>query len=328
MTANAPSPAHTRLPAIDPSLAQPRSAVIEALNQRLAGALVLSAEMAGKDDVPAWIAFDAAGGGVLHLAPLVADSAIVALTDPAGRPDAASAAAALGAVEPVVAAIERVAGRALRPTAVGAGPLGDSVVVRIDARTHGVLAHRLLLAWPLGLQPDPIEALPPDPAAFVDVAPAWTARITGPAIAPASLARIGTGDLLLLGTGSPVARFTPPGCSTILAARLDVQGGLMAVEQELEAAEAAPPPREAAQPGLAAITVPTSIEFDGGGLTLDRLAALGRGSIVDIPGAAGGVLPVRLRAGGKAIASGELVAVGDGYGVLITSVVSAHSAEG
>ena len=91
----------------------------------------------------------------------------------------------------------------------------------------------------------------------------------------------------------------------------------MTVEGELE-----PEVRAQAAPDLAALTVPTTVEIDGGGLTLERLAALGPGSVVAIPGASGGVLPVRLLAGGKRVASGELVAVGDGYGVLITAVTN------
>lgn len=331
MTAAAPRPAHTRLPAIDPSHATIQSDLVEALNNRLSGGLALSAEAAAGGAAPAWIACDAKDG-FLHLAPLLAGGAVPALTDAAGRPDAAAAAVALGAVEPVIAAIELVFGRALRPTAVVAEAPADSVFVHVKARKDGVRLHRLLLAVNPGMRLGAAGTLPLDAAAFVDVAPGWTGRITGPVVSPASLARIGTGDLLLIGTGGVVARFTPPGRDTTLAARLDVQGGTMVVEQELEVAEAAHHTRAGPGPDphrdRAAITVPTSVEFNGGGLTLERLAALGPGSVVALPGAAGGVLPVQLRAGGRAVASGELVAVGDGYGVLITAVVSADAAEG
>lgn len=324
MTANAPLAAHVSLPSIDPHLATLRSDVIEALNRRRVGTLVLSAQKTSDNGVAAWIALEASGQGPFHLAPLLANGVIPVLTDAAGRPDAAAAAVALGALEPVVAAIELVVGRALRPTAVLAQAPADGVAIEVEARVDGARVHRLLLIVPQDARIDSPDALPLDPAAFVDVAPVWTARIEGPSVAQAGMARIGAGDLLLLGTGHLLARFSAPGKNTMLAARVDVAGGSMVVEQEFEAADdTTQRPSAGPRPGLAALSVPTLIEFDGGGLTLERLATLGVGSVVDVPAAAGGVLPVRLLAGGKAVASGELVAVGDGYGVLITAVVRA-----
>lgn len=314
MTTSSPLPAHTRLPPIDPEQAQAQSALIEALNRRRAGALLLSAQITKQDaSVPAWIALDSTGHGTLHIAPLLADGAVPALSDATGRPDAAAAAVALGAIEPVVAAIELVTGRTLRPVAVADQARG-AATIRVEAHAGTALVHRALLTVPAGLRLDGVS-LPLDPSAFVDVAPAWAARIGGPELSPARLAEIGTGDLLLLGTAGDLARFTPPGRDTPLVGRLDVGGGTMTVEGELE-----PETRAQATPDLAALTVPTTLEIDGGGLTLERLAALGPGSVVAIPDAGGGVLPVRLLAGGKRVAAGELVAIGDGYGVLITAV--------
>lgn len=319
--------AHDRLTAIPVDRAAQQSTLVEALNNRLAGDLRLRAQIADTADAPAWIAFEQ-----FHLAPLLADGAIPLLTDAQGRVDAAAAAVALAALEPVVAAIELVVGHSLLPTAVVASPPDAGTTLLIEAQAEGQTLHRLLLVADPALAIAPAASLPIDPATIVHVAPAWTAQIAGPALRRARRDGIGEGDLFLLGTGHPLARFSPPGRTGTLACRLDVQGGMMTVEQVLEREDevstAAPPPPSAdgdagatlAEATLAEATVPITVEFDGGGLTLERLAALGTGSVVSIPDAVGGTLNVRLRADDRIVANGELVAVGDGYGVLITTV--------
>lgn len=318
MTATASSPAHARLRAIDPARAALQSALVEALNHRRAGELALSAHVAEAGAADAWIALEAAGA-TLHVAPLLADGAVPTLLDPAGVPDAALAAVALGAVEPLIAAAELTTGRALRPTRLVTTLPGDPIILHLEAQADGVPVHRLLLAVDADAALAPVGRLASDGSGAAGVAPAWIARIAGPDVPLASLARMQPSDLLLLGTPLGLAHFVPPGRDRTLAARLDVKGGLMVVEHDFGRADLAVAPDDDTR-GETAISVGTAIELDGGGLTLDRLAALGKGSVVAIPGAAGGVLPARLVAGGRTIASGELVAVGDGYGLLITAL--------
>ena len=320
MTSTAPLPANTGLPAIDPQRATLQTELIHALNHRLADGLALSAGAAAAADAAGgWIELDAAGAA-LYVAPLLADGLLCRLTDATGRLDAALAAVALGAVEPLIAAIELTIGRELRPVGVVAAPAASDVVLRVEASDAGAAVHRLVLAMADDVAIAPAGTLPPDPASFIDVAPGWTARIAGPALATGRVGAIGPGDLVLLGTPTGLACFRPPGRAMVLAGRLDIRRGVIEVEQELALAEDLPPPRPGVVgPGDAA-TVPLSVTFDGGGLTLDRLAALGIGSVVPIPGIRGGALPVKLLAADRCVAAGDLVAVGDGYGVLVTAV--------
>jgi len=327
------APASTGLPAAAPEREGLASALIGALNRRTAGepphALALTAAVPG-DEVArpgAWIAFadgNEADAPVLHLAPILADGRVPMLTDAAGRPDAALAATALGAVEPLVAALELVLGRALRPTEAVAAVPGDPVLLLLDAAAAGRRAHRLLLALPPGTAPAAAGALPLDRSHLPDVGPAWTARIAGPAVAAARAAAIARGDLLLLGTGRPLVRFAAPGRKGTLTGRLDVEGGLIMVDGELDASSGPDAPASADAgaplPDPAAHSVRFTVEIEGGDLSFERLATLGAGSVVPVADAGGGRLPVRLLAGGRAMASGDLVAVGEGYGVLVTSV--------
>lgn len=324
MTAATALPAHDRLNAISPEQAAQQSALVEALNNRLAGGLGLRAAVTDRRAAPAWIAL-----GDFYTAPLLTDGGLPVLTDERGRPDAAAAAVALAAVEPIIAAIELVVGHPLLPTAVVDAPPHEATVLLIEAHADGTTLHRLLLAVGSAVAIEPAGTLPLDPATIVFVAPGWAARIAGPALRRARLDGIGVGDLLLLGIGHPIARFTTPG-SRVLGCRLDVQGGMMIVEQVFEGDgefPAEPLPTDADLTArLADASVPVTVEFDGGGLTLERLAALGTGSVVSIPDATGGTLRVRLRADGRTVANGELVAVGEGYGVLVTDVAGAQAA--
>jgi flagellar motor switch/type III secretory pathway protein FliN len=65
--------------------------------------------------------------------------------------------------------------------------------------------------------------------------------------------------------------------------------------------------------------VPATIEIEGGLLSARDVAGLAPGSVLPVP-RTGGTLPVRVVAGGTVIGAGELVAVGDGFGVLFTSI--------
>jgi flagellar motor switch/type III secretory pathway protein FliN len=78
-------------------------------------------------------------------------------------------------------------------------------------------------------------------------------------------------------------------------------------------------------PDWADLKVAATIELDGGRLTAAQMATLGEGSVLQLP-AGNGTLAVRIVAGGAVIADGELVAVGDGFGVLVTALRATDSA--
>ena len=66
-----------------------------------------------------------------------------------------------------------------------------------------------------------------------------------------------------------------------------------------------------------ALRLPLTVEIAGGSAELGLLTSLAAGSVVPL-GIAGATLPVTLSVGDNAIATGELVAIGDAYGVLVT----------
>ncbi len=67
------------------------------------------------------------------------------------------------------------------------------------------------------------------------------------------------------------------------------------------------------------MTVPARIEIEGGLLSARDIAGLAAGSVLPVP-QSGGTLRVRVVAGGASIGRGELVAIGEGFGVLFDQV--------
>lgn len=319
MTVASPLPANDRRPAIDSTQSSLQSRLVAALDRRRVGEFTTHATAADSGQSSAWIAFDASGPSRCHIAPILADGAIAHVTDAAGRPDAAAAALVLGPIEPLIAAIELVLGHALLPTAVVDAPSPGATVVRIDAIADGHPRHRVLLAVAGGEAIASAADLPLDQRALPEIAPAWSATMAGPMLRGASLAGMSDGDLLLLGIAPCLVTLRPSDGAAKLIGVLDVAAGTVTIEQVLGRDEAIDTERATSVADGADIA--TSIEFACGGLTTERLAALDVGSVVPLPGAGGGVLPVTVHAGGSLVARGQLVAIGDGHGVLLTDVL-------
>ena len=111
-----------------------------------------------------------------------------------------------------------------------------------------------------------------------------------------------------------------PGRSGGARGRVDLKGGELVLEQDLSAGEGAAagaPPAHAE--GWGELRVPTTVEMTGAALAARQVATLGPGSVLPLE-AEGGTLPVRVMAGDRLVARGELVAVGQGFGVLVTAV--------
>lgn len=79
-------------------------------------------------------------------------------------------------------------------------------------------------------------------------------------------------------------------------------------------------PADSAAPPFEGITVPLAIEVAGIEVPLRRLQAVRQGAVLPLAGEQGR-LSVRIRAGSQAIATGRIVAIGDGYGVLVERLV-------
>lgn len=323
-----PSPLRDRLPAIDGIRAERQTRLIAALNARRLGEQTLSARLALARDRRAasgWVRFRA-GGRAVTIAPLLVDGELVRLSGAGGGPDAAIAARLLAAIEPLVVALESALGADLHPEGLTTEPPDDAILLRLDAAcSRHAIRHRLIVAVPAeGEIASP--ALPAaEPALLANLRARWTATIDAPAIPASHIGTIVPGDLFLLGLTPLVARITIPGRRGLVRGRLEPMKGSMTLHEDI-----VPAPADTAASGAPgnsvegapidwdAMKVPATIEIEGGLLSARDIAGLAGGSVLSLP-QTGGTLAVRVVAGGTLIGAGELVAVGEGYGVLFTS---------
>lgn len=340
-----PSPLRDNLRAVDEHRATLQTALIAALNHRLVDNLQTTARLASERDrraATAWIQFRACPH-IVQIAPLLVNRALARMSGAQGRPDAAGAAAALARIEPLIAALELVLGRELHPAGLQTGVRDDMVLLRLDATAAGdVILHRLLIAIPVDMAMVPIALPAVLPTALAGLTLRWAGWLPGPAIPPARLAHLGRGDLIMLGTAALDMRLSLPGRNDTPRARVDLQQGVLILQEDPDMAAPIQPPADAIDPppvppagtrptgngptgnGAASwddLRVPTTIELTGSGLTAAELATLGKGSVLPLP-APRDTLTVRVIAGGKMVAEGELVAVGQGFGVLVTGLPS------
>ncbi len=68
-----------------------------------------------------------------------------------------------------------------------------------------------------------------------------------------------------------------------------------------------------------AVKVPVQVVLGGTELTVEEIAGLGQGSIIELESLAGE--PVDLVAAGKTIAKGEVVVIEESFGVRLTAIV-------
>lgn len=290
---------HARLPRVAPPVAFLRNALLAALDGAELNGVAIEASAAESSLEGAWIVFDTEPGRVLLRL---------------SGPDPLAAADALGRHEPLLAAIEAALGLELIPTAIVRHPAPDSVVI--------ALVHNCTRAW---LAAAPSLAITPPPsrrarAGLATIELPVAVRIGGAALGRADLAALTVGDMLLLPADAP---------ATLSSASRTAHGRLSAAPAHLRVLsvghpclEISMPPEpelpSAAPPGAAFADhpIPITVELDAITIPLSTLSGLAPGSVLPL-GATGTSLPVRLSVGGRAIATGELVAVGEGYGVLI-----------
>ncbi len=326
-----PAELHTNLRRIDEGRAQLQTTLIAALNRRVIDDLQTSVRVATERDrraAVAWIQFRS-DEQLVQIAPLLVDGALARVSGAHGSVDAAAAAATLGRIEPLVGAMELVLGCELQPAGLHKSYSGDPVLLRLDASTaNGVIQHRLLLAIPPGMAVEPLAEIELAASAIGGLRLRWTARFDGPALPAARLPEITVGDLLLLGTGALVAKLSLPGRNDAPRARVALNDGVLVLQDDaaIDGQHDAPAPTAAplapaGETGWADVRLPTTIEIIGSGMTASELATLGKGSVLALP-ASGGTLPVRVIVAEQFVAEGELVAVGEGYGVLITGVAA------
>lgn len=334
----APSPAHARLRALEAGVAETQTALIAALNHREVEDLRTAARIASTRDrrgATAWICFDT-DRGAIRVAPLLVDNQLARMTNGAGMPDGAAAAATLGRIEPLVSALESILGLELHPAAVHSEIDGDPLLIRLDAHERGgVLRHRLLVALPADVEVQPLP-LPRDaPPRIGALSLRWTVEADLPLIPARRLAMLRPGDCIVLGILPLPGRLALAGRARRLPATIDLKKGQAVLNRDPQEEDAAVSDRVSRveemtsatgePPEWAELKVAATIELDGGRLTAAQVATLGEGSVLPLPAATGGTLPVRIIAGGTVVAAGELVAVGEGFGVLVTALSAADA---
>jgi type III secretion protein Q len=324
---------HPRLRAIDHGHAATQTALIAALNHREVEDMRTAARVASTRDrraAAAWIQFQTARGPIL-IAPLLVDNQLARMTSGPGLPDGAAAAATLGRIEPLVSAIEMILGAELHPAGLATEATGDLLLIRLDAHERGGgMRHRLLLACPADVDIEPLPLPDALPARLGALALRWTAHLPLPRIPARSLAALSVGDCIVTGIGPLAGHLALPGGRRHHPLTADPKAGTITLHrapQEEDAhvsdmisrVEDVSPMPTGGGPEWADLKIAATIEFDGGRLTAAQMATLGEGSVLPLP-TAGGTLAVRVVAGGAIVAEGELVAVGEGFGVLVTAV--------
>jgi hypothetical protein len=300
---------HARLPRLDPASARAQTAMVGALVG--AGVEVLRADAAMAPRI--WIACVARGPQRAWLAPRLVGGMLAPLTADDGKPCAVAAMQALGALEPLVQRIEQAWGISLLPDTLSGPPAGHPIEV---GGGDPAAPDRLWLAAE-GLAPSGFSAparhrLPA--ACRLPLA----ASIRAAPLHPALLGDLGAGALLLLGVGPHVGAVAPGLYRTAALppatghpARFDLAA------RHIELLEPSGDPMASDDPAL-----PVLIRIDGADMPLSAAAGLGPGSVIELP-AAGPTLAVTVLVGGAAIARGDLVAVGEGFGVLVTARLGA-----
>lgn len=332
MSVAPPSPLRARLRAIPPERARLQTALIAALNSREVDGLSTTARLASARDrraARAWIDFKTDGGRVA-VAPLLVEGGLAQLTRGGAGPDAAAAAALLEQVEGLIAAVETALGTELQPSGLSETvDEGASVLLRLDgSAAQAGIRHRLIVAVPTAMEAAPLPLPTRMPGVVSRLRPRWSARIPGPAIPAERAARIGKGDLILLGPAPLVAKLSLPGRNDFPHARVLWAERQLAVEATTgETVLDGTGNQAGTEPDWTAVSLPSVIELDGAGLTAAELAGIGKGSVLPLP-AQGGTLAVRVRIGDTLFATGELVAVGEGFGVLVTGLLDSGADRG
>jgi hypothetical protein len=225
------------------------------------------------------------------------------------HPDRADAAvAALDALEPLLDRIEALTGWVMEPEATAAEAPADAILLRLE-----VGGTRFALAVPPALwsvadaaAPGAALARVPLPARLGAVAAHLSVEDAG-ALAP--------GDLLVLhpapwagvlgvAPAGDLAVVYDPVTGAVASGRLDGGDG---VAEGVE--------------GVRGFRVPVEIRLEGASATLEELAALREGGTLALGPLTAG-LRVDLTVGGRPIANGEVVRLGDRYAVLVERVAS------
>lgn len=338
MTDLAPAPLRAKLPRFDPDRARAQNRALELLSTLVVEheRAPLRVQAAVREPSAQGAFVFAAPPGWLSVSPEIVDGVPAAALDP--DRDLTAALSALGRLEPVFAALERVSGSSLEPLGLEADTRPGTLALGLELRTSdGALIHALTINLSVELARTwPAPSGPPPDLGAADAAPvACRVLADGPAMDRAALATLERGALLLLPRpgvqGWPArleagsdrtargwvdwarAHFTPS----------SFEDRPMFVDPPEDASVQEPPGSEpaGAEGGFPVETLPVTIRVavDGVQTSVGELARLQPGSILMLPDL-GDSPRVTVLAENRPVAEGRLMAVGEAYGVLIERV--------
>jgi flagellar motor switch/type III secretory pathway protein FliN len=282
-------------------------------------------EGTSRGDAPAWIRMHATIGEVLF-APIQAAGRPVAVVPRKGLVDAIAMAAALEAIEPLVAALEVALGSPLSPLTITAQEPAGLLVVDVSVAA-GYAARLALPAAAADRLPEPRFDHPPSWLHGQRVA---CSVVLGESLLAGDEARaLEPGDLLLC----PAAYcqpwrvgLRPPGGLPARAALYQPLAGHLTLAAEeyrpmMNPAAHAAPPTQPSGTQVSWDRLPVRLRFELPDVPVDlgTLAGVQPGAVIEVAPAAGPVM-VRIFADTTPVGEGELVALGDGYGVRITAL--------
>lgn len=337
-------PVQTRLRRVDALDLETRSRIVDALDKSMAGAFRLHVRaLTLVPPASIWIRFETAYGPSLAAIEIVDRLTAAPIVQDAG--EALQVADLLSRIGPVVTALETLVGARLEPVeTVSDAPSGDTLVrvQAVDQETGETIVHSVLWQPPQGFSAEAVVRQSGTvPGVLGGVGIACSIAIPGPDIPPGRLSGLRPGDVLLIPVlwahachvavtaPDPVGTVKP--CVLVVRARTGRDGrksgaeGASAMTDEADTALQPPDAAPDADPTLhrawTDMAPPVSVVIDHAPLPLDQVAGLKPGSVLAFS-LEGGDFPVRVMAGPSRIADGQLVSIGDGYGVLIRSTGS------
>lgn len=319
-----------RLPRLDPDQAQAMTRLLGALaHAGLRAAPWHEPEQRPEfDPATVWVAFDS-DFGELRLAPLKAAGRPVAVRAVEGRIDPAAVGGALEASEPLIATLEQAIGSPLTPRSLHAGPRRGSCAVRLQ--TGDGHAARLGMAHEAceRLQPPPLRALPPS---LLPVRLPCRVMLGSCRLARAEWDGLEPGDVLLPAhdPGSPW-----PVRATVFHQRHEASAWFHPQQGVLNFSNTEHHPMSDPNSGRQtadtahgegsdweSLPVRVRFELQRVSVPLGVLAGLQPGAVIHVARSAQSI-SVDLLTDDRLIGRGEVVALGDGFGVRVRELLPA-----
>jgi type III secretion protein Q len=231
---------------------------------------------------------------------------------------------AFEAVEPLLDRIEALTGWVIEPGGSADVPGDDTVIIALDTLRGDIPYARLALAIPTALVSAQADSpVAPDQLRDVPLPARLVARAADLSIDDAGA--LATGDLLILVDGGWGATLTLAGLGDV-AAILDPATGKLVHAPAWNGRDATLSDDEpTAADQMRALRVPVAVRLPDVAVTAGDLASLREGGTLPL-GAVTAGLAVELLVGGRPIASGEIVRLGDRFAVHVDRLAPAPAA--